>query len=157
MPLYGLVDCARDPGIFPLLRREPVQRSLFSGTLDPELASVSPHIVQLDPGSPFREALETRGWGDNWGIVCASDSPLRAVRHQLRKNLQAMLPDGTAVLFRFYDPRVFRPYIESCPAADLPAWFGAITGYWVPGPEGTTLYQCPGGVLSVQPLVAAGA
>lgn len=152
MPLYGLIDCAADERIFPVLARERIQRSLFGGPIDEELLPATPHIVQLDEGSPFRQAFQSDGWTANWGIICQSEMKLMDVRRKLRRNLQAMLPDGTVCLFRFYDPRVWRSYIPVAEGEDLASWFDGIDCYWAPGTlgKGMLSYRLDGGVLSIQ-------
>jgi hypothetical protein len=141
MPLYALIDCAQDDSLFPMICHEAAQRSLFAGTLSPALIGATPHIVRLDEGRPLRGLVETKGWQQNWGIVCASAAPLLEVRRMFRRNLQAYLPDSRSVLFRFYDPRVWVPYIESCPPEDLPRWFGLVTDYWAPWQGGTVQHR----------------
>lgn len=140
MPHYALIDCAADPALYPMILREAAYKCLFSGAIDPDLISVTPHIVLLEDGSPLHQALLGQGWAQNWGIVCAAQASLFDVRRALRGNLQAMLPDGKVVLFRFYDPRVFKPFIEACAPAELGAWFDPISDYWVPSEGGTLWY-----------------
>ena len=157
MPLYGLIDCAADPALYPMIQREPEKMCLFAGPIDPDLVSATPHIVRLDQGSAFQQALQGPGWTRNWGIVCASEARLWDVRRQLRKCLQVMLPNSRVVLFRFYDPRVWVPYIESCEGETLQPWFGAITDYWAPHAGGTVRYRAQGGALQRQQLMPAAA
>ena len=157
MPHYALIDCAADPALYPMILREVAYKCLFAGAVDPDLISASPHIVQLESGSVLHRELMGQGWARNWGIVCASEASLWDVRRQLRGNLQVMLPDGQVVLFRFYDPRVFVPYIEACEAKDLGSWFGQISDYWVPSEGGTLRFRAgPEGVHKqvLQPAAA---
>lgn len=147
MPHYALIDCAVDPALFPMVAREAEYKCLFSGALDPALISAAPYIVRLDQGSDLHKALLGPGWGANWGMIVASQAPLAPVRKALRANLQALLPDHRVMLFRFYDPRVFVPFIEACAGDELDAWFDPVTDYWAPGPEGTLHYQRTDGVL----------
>jgi len=114
MPLYGIIDAAHDPRIHLAIKAEEQWKSLFGGPIDPDLLPFTPHIVRLDDHGQFKGIFQRHGWDLNWGLVCWSSVSLMDVRRVLRRNLQAMLPDGRAVLFRFYDPRVWRPYIETC-------------------------------------------
>ena len=140
MPHFALIDAARDDAIYNLLSREPGAESLFAGTLDPELARAAPYIVELRPESPFRDALQSYGWPRAWGITCHSTAERAATRRTLRRNMQAMLPSGRVGLFRFYDPRVWLPFISASQGAELDPWFDPITDYWAPHPRsGATL------------------
>ena len=135
MPHYALIDAARDPQSYPLLRDEAQVQSLFGGTIDPEMRDVVPYIVRLDPASPFRRAFEQQGWTDHWGITCYAPAKLVNVRRELRKNIQVRLPDSRVVLFRFYDPRVWVPFITSSSGDELNPWFDLIESYWAPHPK----------------------
>jgi hypothetical protein len=140
MPHYALIDCAADPALYPMILREGAYKCLFGGAVSPDLISAAPHIVELQQGSALHTALMGEGWYRNWGIVCASEANLWDVRKAVRGNLQATLPDGKVVLFRFYDPRVFAPFIEACTPAEAAEWFTTVTDYWVATQEGTVHY-----------------
>ncbi|WP_213545645.1 DUF4123 domain-containing protein [Vannielia litorea] len=135
MARYALVDAARAPQIWPLVQTEPEARSLFGGRIDPALAAAAPWIVPIRPGTPFKQAFQSVGWGDFWGIACYSPAPMREVRHSLRKCQQVVLPTGKAVLFRYYDPRVFVPMMRAAADEDIGPWFARITDFWAPDPD----------------------
>lgn len=142
MPHYALIDAARDPQILTLLRQEAEYRCLFGGTLDPEVEKVAPYIVRLDPGSNFPKILQGYGWVNHWGITCHAPARIMDVRRQLRRNLEVRLPLGEVSLFRFYDPRVWVPFmLASSGAAELDPWFDPIDAYWAPHPKtGATMH-----------------
>jgi len=73
------------------------------------------------------------------------------VRRHLRQFLQAQLPDGRVVLFRFYDPRVWRTYLPTCEPVELQRWFTGIDEYGAEAPSGngTIVYRLDNGALSV--------
>jgi hypothetical protein len=76
------------------------------------------------------------------------------VRRQLRHFTQAKLPDGSGpVLFRFWDPRVFRVYLPLVEPAEIAPWFQSVDRYLVETEDGAGAlrYQLRGGVLSVEP------
>lgn len=157
MPLYGVLDCAVADWVFPAVQAEGANRSLFSGALDPDLATATPHLVELRADS----LLLARMNGDearaaHSGILCQSDLSLWDLRLWLRRHLQAMLPDGRVVLFRFYDPRVLPVWLASLPPEDLSMWFGPVSQWWVPLPDRTLSLtrDASGLVQSSQPLSA---
>jgi len=120
---FGIVDTAQNPDLFHMIETSKEKVCLFSGPIDPELARASPYLVRLNPEEALMQNWNTIGRGKNWGIMCQSPMTLESLRKHFRKFLQAMLPDGTIALFRFYDPRVFLTYIRSCEAQDYIPWF----------------------------------
>ena len=148
--LYGIVDAAQDPGLHELVLTCPERACLFAGPLRPPLHMVAPYLVRLDSDTPLTHAWHREGWGHNWGILCLSTSRLEALRRHLRQFLQAMLPDGEIVLFRFYDPRVFRSYFPALEADVKAGWFEMVEEYRVETPAGAgTLYFRADGTRTV--------
>lgn len=130
--MYAILDPAREPSLYEhVARLEPgAAVCLFEGRLAPELKQVSPHLVELTPHDPLAAAWQREGWGKSWGILIESTQPLAFVRRRLRHFTQARLPSGEGpVLFRFWDPRVFRVYLPLVEAADLAAWFEGVERY----------------------------
>ena len=72
--------------------------------------SASPYLVRLREGTPFLSRWRSEGWGKAWGILFRSDANMETLRRFFRQHLEAELPDGRRVLFRFYDPRVVQKY-----------------------------------------------
>lgn len=141
MPHFALIDAARDDSILPLIQQEKSYRCLFGGDLEPEVEKVAPYIVQLDRNSQFPNVLQTHGWVNNWGITCHASAPLMTVRRKLRQSLEAVLPTGEVALFRFYDPRVWVPFIMASKGSELDPWFDPIDSYWARHPKsGATLH-----------------
>lgn len=149
--LYGIVDTARDPALYDVVMACAEKECLFAGKLDPALARVAPYLVKLDPDSPLFTAWRNDGWGRNWGILCYSGLPLDRLRRHFRHFLQAMLPDGTVALFRFYDPRVWRTYAANCEPQEAQPWFSAVDEFLAEAPDGlaTLRYRLINGALQV--------
>ena len=136
--LYGIVDTARDRGLYERVAATLEHVCLFAGELPAPLRRTAPYLVNLSRNPDF-VALWRRQWGQSWGILCASPADLVALRRHFRRFLQAKLPDGSVVLFRFYDPRVLRAYLPSCEAAQLRAWFACVDAFRVETDRGGTL------------------
>ena len=132
--LYGIVDTARDRELFGLVSTAPEHVCLFAGTLKPPLERVAPYLVRLSSSPNFRKIWQNE-WGQSWGILCVSSAKIDQLRRHFRQFLQAQLPDGHIVLFRFYDPRVFRIYLPTCDAAQLQAWFACVEEFRVEAAE----------------------
>lgn len=134
--LFGIVDGARNPRLYDLAIASTEQTCLFAGELADPLARAAPYLCVLGPDDALFRAWRDEGWGRSWGITFRSAAALSALRRQFRKNLQAMLPDGTIGLFRFYDPRVWRTYLPTCQPDDLGTWFALVEEYQVESEDG---------------------
>lgn len=128
---YALVDTAQDPALIGKVRACREHVCLISGELDPVLAAALPWLVALDMAEPLATAWRTEGDGRNWGILMQSPLPLDDLKRHFKKFLNAMLPDGQTVLFRFYDPRVFRTYIRAATPEERAPWFRGVSRYTV--------------------------
>ena len=134
--VYAVMDGAMIEGLPDRLAQlAPDAACLFEGALDPMLSAAAPWLVKLDPGSAVTQMALRDGWNGHWGIVLLTDAglDLRAVRAHLRRVLRVRAPDGSSMLFRFYDPRAFRTVI---PVLDPPSrreFFGPIHGVYVEG------------------------
>jgi hypothetical protein len=153
--LYGILDLACAPELFEhVARLEPAGAAcLFEGRLDSSVARASPHLVELAPSDPLTITWQNKGWGQSWGILIASREPLGFVRRRLRHFTQARLPGGEGpVLFRFWDPRVFRVYLPLVEPAQLPPWFKGIDRYICETEDGgaSLHYTFDGNALEIQ-------
>lgn len=137
--LYAVLDLAADPGLKAHVQRlEPDGAAcLFEGKLDPRVKAVSPHVVELGATDPLSRLWRGQGWGRSWGLLISSTASLPVVRRRLRHFTLARLPDGVGpVLFRFWDPRVFRTWMPLVEPADLGGWFTDIDRYIVETEDG---------------------
>jgi len=137
--LYGILDCAVDPSLYAHVQRlSPFSAEcLFAGPFERELLEASPHLVALTPSDPLTQLWRSEGWGMNWGILLFAPGNIAQVRRRLRHFTQARLPSGEGpLLFRFWDPRVFRTYVPLVEPDQLPHWFEGIDTYVVEKPDG---------------------
>jgi hypothetical protein len=128
---YAVVDTARDPALYELVCQSQSRQCLIGGKLPEPLAAAAPYLVRLQPDEPLTKAWQGPGAGQSWGIMLRSPLSIDPLRVHLKKFLQAKLPDGRVVLFRFYDPRVFRTYIRAALAEERAPWFKGVTVYAV--------------------------
>ncbi len=128
---YAVVDTAQDRALLGLVKQCAQHICLISGELDPVLAAALPWVVLLDASSPLATEWRSRGEGHNWGIMMQSPMPLEHVKLLFKKFLNAILPDGNTVLFRFYDPRVFRTCLRAATPPEQADWFRGIARYSV--------------------------
>lgn len=133
--LYAVIDTARDERLYPLVMRASDQACLFGGEIAEPLNRAAPYLVNLKPDEPLFRAWRDEGRGQSWGIMLRSKLSLDLVRLHLKHFLVARLPDGMVAQFRFYDPRVFGPYLASCAPHELSPWFNGVSAYLVEDPE----------------------
>ncbi|WP_437768476.1 DUF4123 domain-containing protein [Sorangium sp. So ce281] len=138
--VYAVLDGARDAAISDSVRSSDLPHCcLLAGELGPELAQVAPYLVRLQRSGELTRRLLRLGWGKSWGIFLATPSPLETVRRHLRRLLRVLGPDGAAMFFRYYDPRVLRTYLPTCNAGELGEVFGPVLRYAVEGEDGGEL------------------
>ena len=128
LPAYAILDGARNELLLGSLYADgaPRWRCLFAGELEPDMASVAPYLVELDPSSAFTRRLLAEGWGQSWGVFLTSETPLPALWRHLRAQVQVYGPSLEPLYFRYYDPRVLRSYLPTCAPQQLAEFFGPV-------------------------------
>jgi len=140
LPLYAVLDAARDPRILSLLAQSGCEyRILYGNKLAATMDGLGPYLVALPRGTPFLQRLIQKGWGNSWGIFLTCPAVLPAVRRHLRKSLVVKFPDSSQALFRFYDPRVLRDHLPSCGDEELDRFFGPIHSIYLEPATGQEL------------------
>jgi hypothetical protein len=133
---YAILDSARAGRVMRMLKSSGLEhRILYEGEIDPLIAEVAPYLVLLPKKSPEVRRLLEAAWGNSWGVFLASRSSIDALRRHLRFFLTVMTEKKKKLLFRFYDPRVLRPYLPSCTPAELQTFFGPIDQYVIEGED----------------------
>lgn len=148
--LHAVIDCAADPDLHRRVLAEKGALNLFIGGLDPVVVQAAPHLVPLTPDSALLHFLQSpQGRQLSCGIVVGSALPTMDLWQHLRRFLQAMYPDGTVGLLRFYDPRVLHPLLTSATGEQLAPWFAQIDQWICFNPDRTLQYSASGGALQV--------
>src|SRR5256885_14592871 len=153
--VFAVLDGASVPDLVKsLYEHEPEYCCLYRGELEPDIATVAPYLVRLEPEDKFSERVLTEGWGDHWGIFVHSPATLRALRDHFRQFHTVELPDQRTVLFRYYDPRVLRTFLPACNAAELAVFFGPIQSFIVEGdtPDAGLRFAMAGKSLRPEPF-----
>ena len=117
MPAYVILDGAQNQTLLGALHADhaPPWRCLFTGQLEPDMAVVAPYLVELEHSSAFTRRLLAEGWGQNWGVFLTSQLALPALWRHVRQQVHVYGPNMESLFFRFYDPRVMRNYLPTCP------------------------------------------
>lgn len=141
LPLYALVDVARDVTALQLLRETMAEvRCLLDEPQATELAYVAPYLVALHSGDTLLDALVELGWGNSWCVYLRYARPPVRLRAQLLKSLNSTNPEsGAPAYFRFYDPRVLRTHLPQCSARQRALLFGDIEAFFAEGEDGSLL------------------
>jgi hypothetical protein len=142
--LWAILDAACEPKL-----------AARAGALGPERAcclweaprreddlAVAPFLVHLD--AITLDWLVGELWSKPWGILAVASADLRALRRHFRRFLTVHDPDHRPVYFRFYDPRVLRPFLEACDRKEITEVFGPCQALGVGAPE-------PGAALLLLP------
>ncbi len=141
--LYAIIDAARDERIYPALRQLAAKEeivSLYQGPSARELAAVAPYLVCLGTSDRVFDWLWKDGWGQDWGIFLWSLVSTSTMRDHFRRLTMVRTEANKRLLFRFYDPRVLRPFLPTCDAAQLREMFGTVVSrFMVPSSDGTSV------------------
>jgi hypothetical protein len=121
MDVYALLDGASVRQLPDYLEDEEAQHaSLLPLTSnEPEEVTRAAYLTRVERDSKVAEWLAADGWGRHWGILiaCPEGTDFDDLLGHLRELAQVRLPDGRIVYFRFYDPRVWRPFAATCDRA----------------------------------------
>lgn len=148
---YAIVDGAADPRLYQVVSSCSRFACLYQKDYDEETLAAMPHLVKLIDGEQLPDVWRQHESGRFWGIVLQSSLDLPALRRHLRKYTTARLPDGEVVLFRFWDPRVFKTFAENGEPEQLAGFFEKVDIVIVDlGPEGRRRYSWMGGLQVAQ-------
>ncbi|WP_437945398.1 DUF4123 domain-containing protein [Sorangium sp. So ce296] len=152
-PLYAVLDAARSPHVLKLVHASSDEaRSLYNGRRGEQFAAVAPYLVRMSTGSRQLEELLREGWGQSWGVLVACDSPFDDLRRHLRRFLVVQTEERQALCFRFYDPRILAPFLNTATEEERRAFFGPVSAFLMEGrSEGTVLRWLPAGAPTMQP------
>ena len=155
--VHAILDAASSDVIYrKVLKASVPSVCLFRGEKARKLAWVAPYLLELLREDPFTEWLLENGWGKSWGIFLESPAPFRQLREHFRSFLTVYDEEGKPLLFRYYDPRVFRVYLPTCNQSELEIVFGPVKRFCVEAEEdnGIIDYSLTSGKLSeyVTPL-----
>jgi hypothetical protein len=145
--LYAIIDAC----IVPLVPKKVLElgeqraTSLYRETAEQEFWEIAPYLLKVD--GPLLRWMLPKTEAEGWGIFVASKESLETLRLHFRHFLRVQEPQGAIWLFRFYDPRVLKPFLASCSPNELRTFFGPVTAYGFCGPE-------PGPILFLQESIS---
>ena len=122
-----IADGARDKRIFGAVDATYVQKCcLYAGDLPWQLQMAAPYLVEMRQGDRYTQTVVDQGWGQAWGVFFRSEADLKTLRRHLRGFLRVRGPKGQRLIFRYYDPRIFKVYLPNCNAGELQKFFGPV-------------------------------
>ncbi len=146
-PLFALVDAVHAPQLLELLRNSGEDyQSLYK---DEKTAAVAPYLVRLPPQSPLLKTMLHEGWGHGWGVYLSARVSLTDLRSYFRRELMVSLPDGAELFSRFYEPKFFRPFLETCTPQEAARFFGPVGSYFMESDRPEILLQFRNGASGV--------
>jgi hypothetical protein len=139
-PLYAIVDTAQNRRISSLMEESGCEHQMLYGEqLAWAVDEIGPYLVSLPLDSVFLRCLTEDGWGNNWCIFFTSKASFQAIRRHLRRFLGVKHPDGSQLLFRFYDPRIIRDFLPKCSNDEISNFFGPISSFYIESETGGQL------------------
>jgi len=137
--LFAVVDAARNRELVRVARDQSRlhTRCLFDGESAKIMERVAPYVISLDrdraDGHDSRAFIDmyAERLGSSAAVMLFADVDADKVAVQLNKVFRAADETGRKYYFRFYDPRVLRPFMEVCEADDATRFFGPIRRWFV--------------------------
>ena len=137
MLVYSVIDGAAIPEFrMKAFEMRPPNYCLIPGELTPDMEEVAPYVVQLIPGTPFTDWLLSDFLGKNKGIFVHCPQSIKEMRRHFRALFKVYTENGDPLIFRFYDPRVFRRFLPTCNTGELKTFFGNVDTFFVEGENG---------------------
>lgn len=98
--------------------------SLYRGSAERDYWAVAPYLVSVDEA--VLDWILKELWDDPWGIFARAETDLPSLRKHFRRFLVVLDPDGRQIYFRFYDPRVLPPILQSFIPDEMKEFFGPV-------------------------------
>jgi Domain of unknown function (DUF4123) len=152
-PLYAVLDAARDLAALNWSKESGEEyQSLYDGKSAQDLEMFAPSLVRFSKPSPLLRRLIAKAWGKSWGIYLTSAASFPDLRKHFRQFLMVQIEgEGDKTFyFRFFDPRVLRPYLPSCTPEELRQFFGPIGGFLVEAENSSQLLRFRAGVNGLE-------
>lgn len=112
---YAVVDLASAPQLVPIVmgRLSAEAQPLLSPDFDRRILEVGPWLVDTAKVPELEPATETICPGVPWGYFVATSIDIVSLRRALRRYNVVELPDPEReVLFRYWDPRVMKVFLQ---------------------------------------------
>lgn len=137
MRLFALMDAGNIKDLPKKLYDTEIESyCLLEGNLEPDVLYQAPYLVRLLPNHEFTNWLFEGFTGKNKGIFAHSRATLVEMRQHFTSLVKVHDETGRPLMFRYYDPRVFRKFIPTCKRSELGKMFGEVTQFFVENEDG---------------------
>jgi hypothetical protein len=128
--LYAVLDSADEPEVVERIQEsEDRGTNLYVGSAQRDYWAISPYLLRMQPAD--LDWILGNLQEDAWGILAETNADLSTIKRHFRKFLTVKEGEsGRFLLFRFYDPRVLPPFLESCTLQQARAFFGPIQSFY---------------------------
>ena len=125
--VFAILDAARIVGLSVLLNKLQIPNvCLYSGKAQHDLAHVAPYLAQFTVRDDALNWLEQDVDSLETALIIVCDVDIGELRNHLKRFLLVYDADHREVYFRFYDPRVIRPFLRVCNVDEKRQFFGPI-------------------------------
>lgn len=129
--LYCVLDGAAIPNLpMRLYETGAANYCLFGGKLSPDVVHMAPYLVYLSTNNKFTDWILEESFGKNWGVFAHSRFSIIEMRRHFRSLISVHDEKGNPLIFRYYDPRVFRKFLPTCEIGELKTLFGKVETYF---------------------------
>lgn len=123
---YVVIDLASIAELCPVIRRlrPSAAQPLFARTSAQELLDVGPWLVRLSNAPEVERTLANMSPEVPWGYYVQTSFDIISLRQTLRRfNMVRVAAPPREVLFRYWDPRVMRMFLEVADSRQRGAFF----------------------------------
>jgi hypothetical protein len=133
--LFAILDACNQPAVPPKVTELGPERavSLYRGQAEHEQWAIAPYLAKVDEG--LADWIAKNLWTKPWGMFAVAECDLNTLRKHFRRFLMVQDPQGEAMYFRYYDPRILAAFLPSCTAEELKTFFGPMKAYAVGDPQ----------------------
>jgi hypothetical protein len=127
--LFALLDSCDEPSVPERCRKRQNARSLYQGTSEEHYWHIAPYLATVS-----QEELKwifDDLWKAPWGCFVISAVGLQSLYDHFRRFLQVKGTDGNTYLFRFYDPRVLRAFLNASSPQEITQFYGPVSRFGV--------------------------
>jgi hypothetical protein len=140
--VFVVLDGARIPELrMKIYEMKPVHYCLIGGELEPDMQEVAPYMVRLLPKTPFTEWVLAECWGKNWGIFAQTRETVLEMRKHFESLITVYDEAGMPMMFRYYDPRVWRKFLPTCQPGEIKTIFGKVEAFYVESEDHQSLIR----------------
>lgn len=129
--LYAIIDSCRVPATPRKALELGEQRaiSLFRDTPEGDFWEVAPYLFSVN--DEVLQWMSKFASDEAWGVFIASRADLLTLRYHFRHFLKVQEPEGNVWFFRFYDPRVLKPFLFACIEQEVRYFCGPVQAYGI--------------------------